>query len=403
MIHLNLAITGLIFSIIFTSAEIALLCANSLQISVWNKQKNTFSKFGLYILNNKEEFLTVILIGTNLANILATSFASVYLINHGSISKEIIVFIIASVILIFGEVIPKTIFRKYANITLLLLSPILIFSRLIFYPIVSLLKLTNFIKVAHRSQSDDLIDKRDDLQHVYEQVDDDKTMDKDQQEMISNVFEISESTVYEAMTPRTEISSVSINDSLEQVSHAFIDSGPSKLLVHKDNLDSIVGVVYLYDLFDLPTSLDDVIKPIIYMPYSKLLMDAMHEFQSSHHSIAVILDEHGGTAGIITAEDVFEELLGDFEDEFDENKTDSKTLEDGSIITNAKMDWQTFNLKYGKLIPDGDYETIGGYIINAIGRIPNQGENLFLPIGQILIRKSSARNILEIQLFPNKE
>ena len=90
MIHLNLAITGLIFSIIFTSAEIAVLCANSLQISVWNKQKNTFSKFGLYILNNKEEFLTVILIGTNLANILATSFASVYLINHGSISKELI-------------------------------------------------------------------------------------------------------------------------------------------------------------------------------------------------------------------------------------------------------------------------------------------------------------------------
>ncbi len=401
MVHLNLAITGLIFSIIFTSAEIALLCANSLQISVWNKQKYSFSKFALYILNNKEEFLTVILIGTNLANILATSFATVYLINQNSINKESIVIIIAAIILIFGEVLPKTIFRKYANITILILSPVLILFRFIFYPVISIVRLTSFFKVAQRSQANDLEEKRDDLQHVYEQVDDDEAMEKDQQEMISNVFEISESTVYEAMTPRTEISSISKNSSLEKVLHSFIDSGHSKLLVYQENIDNIVGVVYLYDLFDSPSSLNDVIKPIIYMPYSKLLMDAMHEFQTSHHSISVILDEHGGTAGIITAEDVFEELLGDFEDEFDDDGTDSKKLSDGSIITNARMDWQTFNSKYGELIPSGDYETIGGYIINSIGRIPNQGENIFLPVGQILIRKSSARNILEIQIFPD--
>ena len=401
MVHLNLAITGLIFSIIFTSAEIALLCANSLQISVWNKQKNTFSKFAVYILNNKEEFLTVILIGTNLANILATSFATVYLINHESIGKEAIVVLIAAIILVFGEVIPKTIFRKYANITILALSPVLILFRFIFYPIILVVKLTSFFKVAQRSQATDLEEKRDDLQHVYEQVDDDETMEKDQQEMISNVFEISESTVYEAMTPRTEVSSISKNSSLEKVLHSFIDSGHSKLLVYQENIDNIIGVVYIYDLFNSPTSLDDVLKPIIYMPYSKLLMDAMHEFQTSHHSIAVILDEHGGTAGIITAEDVFEELLGEFEDEFDHDDTESKKLDDGSIITNAKVDWQTFNSKYGKIIPDGDYETIGGYVINSIGRIPNQGENIFLPIGQIVIRKSSARNILEIQIFPN--
>ena len=244
--------------------------------------------------------------------------------------------------------------------------------------------------------------KRTDLQNIYENVDDFEAMEKEQQEMISNVFEISENTVYDAMTPRIEISAVEINDGLEKALHVLIDSGHSKIPVYKDDLDTIIGIIYLYDLFKSPKNLEEVIKPITFIPYSKPLMSLMSEFQRNKNAIAIVLDEHGGTAGLITIEDVFEELLGDFEDEFDVTNIDSQQLEDGSIIADAKIDWKDFNDKFGKLIPYGDYETIGGFIINEIGRIPNQGEHLFSDIGQIVIIKASSRKIDKIQLYPKK-
>ena len=136
---------------------------------------------------------------------------------------------------------------------------------------------------------------------------------------------------------------------------------------------------------------------------SRILFKMIQDFvQKNKNAIAIVLDEHGGTAGLITIEDVFEELLGDFEDEFDVTNIDYQQLEDGSIIADAKVDWKDFNDKFGEIIPEGDYETIGGFIINEIGRIPNQGESLFSDIGQIVIVKASSRKIDKIQLYPKK-
>ena len=127
----------------------------------------------------------------------------------------------------------------------------------------------------------------------------------------------------------------------------------------------------------------------------------MIEFQDKKTTLAIVLDKDGNTAGLITAEDIFEEILGEFDDEFDEDDSLQTVInKDGSITVNGRMEYEKFNEKHGNVIPIGQYETVAGYIISEIGRIPSKGEELFLPIGQILIRKSSARNILEIQLFP---
>ena len=308
---------------------------------------------------------------------------------------------IAIIILLFGEILPKTIIREYANISIVILSPILIISRLLMFPILFIIKKFGFMDVTeNQSSADKLEEKRDDLQFVYEQVVDKETIEKDQQELITNVFEISEITVCEAMTPRTEISAVSKNDSLEKVLHTFIDSGHSKLPVYDKNVDNISGVIYLYDLFNAPKNLQDVMKPVHFTPSSKLLMELMSEFQNSHHAIAIVLDEHGGTAGLITAEDVFEELFGDFEDEFDTNTAEGVTHDDSSISVDAKMDCETYNDRFTDIFPEGDYETLGGFIIAETGRIPNQGECLFTSIGQIEIIKASARRIVQIRIYP---
>ena len=403
-LYLVLSIFGLFFSIIFSSSELALLSANPLQINVWNQQKKiNLLHWTEKILDNKEEFLIIILIGTNISNILATSFATIYLINLNQIDPTLIFLPIAIVILFIGEIFPKTFIRTYANYGIVALTPFLMFFKIAFYPLVVPLKVLGVMNVSKSiTDEKELKIKRTDLQNIYENVDDFETMEKEQQEMISNVFEISECTVYDAMTPRIEISAVELNDSLEKALHVLIDSGHSKIPVYKDDLDTIVGIIYLYDLFKSPEKLEDVIKPITFIPYSKPLMSLMSEFQKTKNAIAIVLDEHGGTAGLITIEDVFEELLGDFEDEFDVTNIEYQQLEDGSIIADAKVDWKDFNDKFGKIIPEGDYETIGGFIINEIGRIPNQGENLFSDIGQIVIIKASSRRIDKIQLYPKK-
>ena len=404
-LYLTLSIVGLFFSILFSSSEIALLSANPFQINVWNKQKKLrFFNWAEKIIANKEEFLITILIGTNISNILATSFATIYLINKETIDSTLIFLPIAIVILFIGEIFPKTFSRTYANYGIIALSPFLMFFKIGFYPLLMPLKALGIMNISKSiTDEKELKIKRTDLQNIYENVDDFEAMEKEQQEMISNVFEISESTVYDAMTPRTEISAVEINDGLEKALHVLIDSGHSKIPVYRNDLDDIVGIIYLYDLFKTPESLEEVIKPIIFIPYSKALMTLMSEFQKTKNAIGIVLDEHGGTAGLITIEDMFEELLGDFEDEFDVSDIESQQLEDGSIIADAKIDWKDFNDRFGQIIPNGDYETIGGFIINEVGRIPNQGEHIFSEIGQIIIIKASSRKIDKIQFYPKTD
>ncbi len=404
MLSLYLALLGLILSILFTGAEIALISANKLQVKVWIKQKKRSARLAFSILINKEEYLSTILIGTNFSNIVATSFGTIFLL-HWKIHPILIIVIIAIIILLIAEILPKCVVREFSNISLLLLAPGLYFFKTIFYPINFLLKKAGWMGITERTTppEDSREQERDDLQFLYEQADaPPEAMEDEQRELISNVFEFSESTVSDAMTPRTEISAVSTNDTLEDILHKIIDSGHSKIPVYEGNIDNITGIIYLYDLFKSPENIKDIIHPVPYIPYTKSTKDTLMEFQTAHHALVIVLDEHGGTAGLVTAEDLFEELFGDFEDEFDADESDdykTEALDDGSILANAKIECDAFNDLHGNIIPEGDYETLAGYIISVIGRIPNKGEHLFLDIGQIVVKKATARRIEQVQLF----
>ena len=403
MLELNLAIIGLILSIIFSSSEIALISANKLQIDVWIKQRYRLGRLTKNILDNKSKYLIVSLIGTNLSNILCSSFFTVYLVKNSMISSNIAFIPIAIIILLLGEILPKTIIREYSNIMILILSPIIQLFYFIFYPLVIVLNKFNWTNTKSylKQLSKQKEIKREEFQHLYEQVEDLNSMDQDEKEIISNIFEYSKSNASDVMTPRTNISSISVNSTLDETAHSFIDSGHSKLPIYKESIDNIIGVVYIYDLFSKPSNLEAIIKDVLYVPFSKSISDLMEQFKEENHSIAIVLDEHGGTAGLITIEDVFEELFGEFEDEFDFEENDSKKLEDGSILVNAKMECELFNDVYGEIFPEGDYETIGGYITKQINRIPHKNEHLFLEPGHIIIRDASSRKIEKIQIYFN--
>ena len=400
-IELIISFIGLLFSILFSSSEIALISANNLQLKVWDKQKIRGASLAIKITNHKEEYLSTILIGTTLSNILVTTYATIYLSSPiFNYSPFIIIIIISSLVLLLGEIIPKAISRKISNKMIVVNAPILYLFNFLFRPLNRLFSKINISDISiSNSEKHKQLESRDDLHHLYNQVDDPKAMEKDQKEMISQVFEFSKSTIEDAMTPRTEISSINVNSNLEEIMHIFIDSGHSKIPVYKKNIDNIIGIIYLYDLFKSPEDINDVIKEIKFFPYTKTVMDTLKEFQNTRHSIAIVLDEHGGTAGLVTTEDLFEELFGEFYDEFDNNDTKYKKLTDGTVIADAKMEIDQFNKHFENYFPSGEYETIAGYIISNLGRIPNKGEHLFLPIGQIVIRKGTSRKIEQVQIF----
>ena len=397
MIDLLFSFLGIIFSVLFSSLEIALLSSNPFQIDVWSKQGGRLSNLSSKIIKEKEIFLFLILLGTNVSNIVATTFATLHFLSLGWNNFSIII-IISFIILIFGEILPKTFIKNHANIGLVILSPLLIFMYYLFYPLIKLIINLKWLEI-YKNVSDE--EKRQDLQSTFEQVEENDSMEKEQQEMISNVFDFSKTSVYKAMTPRDEISCISIDDSLEKAMHIFLESTHSKLPVFKNDIDNIVGMLYLYDLFKGPENLKDIVRDILFIPYDKPVLEIIPEFQKANHSLGIIIDQNNKTAGLITSEDIFEEIFGEFEDEFDNNVFNTKVFSDGSILVNAKMKWIDFNNKHNNLIPKGDYETIAGYIISDLGRIPNPGEHLFMPIGQVVIKKASSRYIENVLIYPN--
>ncbi len=398
MFDLFFSLLGVFFSILFSSLEIALISSNPFQIDVWSKQGGRLSLLSQKIIKEKEVFLFLILLGTNVSNIVATTFATLFFFMVGWSNVSIIIFI-SIIILIFGEILPKTFIKNHANIGLVILSPLLIIMYWIFYPIVKLIIRLKWLEI-YKNISEE--EKRQDLQSTFEQVEENESMEKEQQEMISNVFDFSKTSVYKAMTPKNEISCISIDDSLEQAMHIFIESSHSKLPVYKNNIDNIIGMIYLYDLFKGPENLNDIIREILFISYDKPMLDIIPDFQKANHSLGIIIDQNGKTSGLITSEDIFEEIFGEFEDEFDDTPSISKTNSDGSILVSANMKWVEFNNNNNNLIPYGNYETIAGYIISELGRIPHVGEHLFMKIGQVVIKKASSRYIEKVLIFPNR-
>lgn len=393
---------GILLSMLFSSAEISLIKSNPLQINVWKKQDRVLARYTSRLIENKDQTLILILIGINFSNVLASSFLTIYLVDNHIIAEYLIIPFISILILIFAEVLPKTISTEYSNTSLLVLTPLLYFFKYLFYPLILLLTAFNFITKGigeEKKITDD--EERDDLEHVYKEASEMDIVEEEQKEMIENIFDFGEDTIEEIMTPKSDIASVSVDDDPETILKFFIDSGHSKLCVYENTPDNIIGIISLYDLFDTPTDIRKIIKNVHYISNDKKVIDIVRELQSSKYSIGIVQDKDKNLRGIVTAEDIFEEVFGDFEDEYDFKDESIHIKKDGSYIINTSMSIAKFNEKFDNIIKS-DYESLAGYIINEIGRIPKKREMFFLSIGQVKVIKASLRKIEIIQLFVNK-
>ncbi len=372
MLELALAIIGLILSFLFSGAEIALLSSNQLQVEVWTRQKKRGSKLALHASKQPEKFLTTSLVGVNIANILTTSFATILLIRV--IQNEwLVLLIVAMTVLVVGEIIPKTLFREFPNAAMLFFGRFVRLSEFLFFPLLVLLNLYRRYFLRSRQENNRQGLDHNELHLLFKEPREESGVDIHERQTIARIFMFRNTQVGEVMTPRPDITALPDTANIEEAETVFLESGFSKLPVYEETIDDIKGILFLYDIFSGASDLESSLRETYFVPESKSAVELLSEFKERQMSIAIVIDEYGGTAGLVTMEDLSEELFGEFEDAFDEEESSVQKLEKGLLVRgNAEVDW--LNEQYGFNIPPGDYETLAGYLINQYGHIPQKNE-----------------------------
>lgn len=395
---------ALIGSAYFSANEIAFIVANKIKIEIRAKQHIFGAQAARKIIQNPEEVLVTILVANNIANITFASFFGLYLQQNFQLSEISTLLFTTLVLLTFGEILPKSFTQEIADIAILYFSYPFRFFKFILYPIVKLLERISKYILNKFKISFDLpqILEKEDIKILLKESLEAGEVDKEDKKMIDRVIELGNQKVSEAMQPRTEIVACDINASKEELYQIFIDSGYSKIPIYEGSLDTIRGVVYLSDLFTDFNEIVEIMRPINFYPETKPSIELLKEFLSEGISIAIVVDEYGGTSGLVTTEDLLEELLGEIRDEYDLDENICRKIGENTYLISGRVEIDAVLDQIGIQIPEGKYETIGGYIINRLGRIPQEGEEFILDHFKITIIKATPNKIDLVKLVELK-
>ncbi len=402
-----LLILLLVISAYFSSTEMAYIAANKLKLEVKTRKKDLLSKNVAYYLSKPNIFFSTILLGNNIVNIAFASLSAIILSSLFQLNEIQILSVTTILLLFFGELLPKYFAHETADFFIIISSSVLRIITIILFPFVKALsfisdKLTSNIS-SHKAENISHLFDKEDIKALLDEGHKAGKVLPQEKNIIEKVIDLGEQKVYEAMRPRTEIVGIEINSSIEDVHKTFIDSGFSKLIVYEENLDNIKGVILAKDLFSNPKSINEILREIKFYPETKKSIEVLNELLESKISIAVVVDEFGGTAGIVTMEDIIEELFGEIKDEYDVEEHICRRISQDTYLISGKVEIDHLNEKYKIGIPEGDYETIAGYIENRIGRIPKQGESFLIDNYDIIIVKATHTRIDLVKLIVRNE
>ncbi len=401
-----LLVVLLLLSGFFAGSELAFIVANKLKIEVKARKNKLSAKSAHYFMTHPETFFSTILIGNNIVNIAIASLSAVFLASLFGLGDVSILIISTFIILLFGEIIPKYFARELSDRIVFLAAIPLRTVSIVLYPLVKLSSLLSEKLTKSSGLSTGPISHLFDREDVKVLVAESKkagVVDKKESDIIEKVIELGEQRVYEAMTPRTDIIGLEISQTIDEAISAFIDSGFSKIPVYKENLDDIKGIILVKDIFKSPQEIKSILRNVGFIPETKKSFEVLNEFLEQKVSISVVVDEHGGTAGIVTMEDILEELFGEIKDEFDVDNEIYRQIDKNSYIVSGKVETDLLNEKYKLKIPEGDFETIGGYIVSALGRIPSEGEKVKFDQFEFLIVRASAQKIEVVKITHHPE
>lgn len=390
-----LIVLALLASAYFSANEIAFVVANKVKIEIRAKKNMFGAKAARKIIRNPEEVFITILIANNIANITFATFFGLHIQRTFQLSEISTLLLTTFTLLTFGEIIPKALTREIADIAILYFSYPFRLIKTLLYPIVRVLEWISKSILKKFDVNFDLpqILEKEDIKILLKESVEAGSVNQQDRRMIDRAIELGEQKVYEAMKPRTDIVACDINASKEELFKIFIESGYSKIPVYEGTIDKIIGVVYLQDLFTNFQSIQEIMKEVPFFPESKPTIELLKEFLNEGYSIAIIVDEYGGTSGLVTIEDLIEELLGEIKDETDEEENICRRLGDNSYLISGRSEIDLVNEQLGLMIPEGKYETIGGYIINHLGKIPLEGEEFIIDNFKITIIKATPNRV----------
>ncbi len=401
-----LIIFAIILSIFFSATETIYLTASKIRIEILFRRNVKKIKSVYGFIKEPESFIVTTLVGNNFANVIFSS--SIVLILKDTVNEFFIILLSSLFILIFAEIIPKSVGREYSNQLIIPVARLLKIFKLLFHPINILLNsISNFfirkLNLGKKQKVEHIL-SRENIQKVIRTSEKDGVIKSDEGKIIERVFDMRQTRLKDPMVPRTEIITVKKNTSIPRLLKVFTESGFSRLPVYDKTIDDIIGVVHVKDLFTKPTKLQDILQEVLFVPQTKFAYKLLMEFRQKNISIAIVLDEYGGTAGLITLEDLLEELVGEIYDEFDiDNKHMYKKWNAFTISIDAKAEIDEINEKFKLKFPEKEtYSTIGGFIIEHLERIPKTGEIIEFDKCKIQIEKASRKRVIRVKIISKK-
>jgi len=421
-IDLLIIILCLILSAFFSGMEIAYVSSNKIHIEIEKKQGGLLSKLLTKITAKPSKFIATLLIGNNIAlviygfymgDVLVDWFAS-YLPSSSPIINSLFTelslltqtIISTLVILVTAEFLPKVFFQIYANSLLKLFAvPAYLFYILFSFLSDFVIWISDVVlKHLFKTKGDEVqlaFTKVELGNYISEQMESVEAHDRIDSEIqiFQNALEFSEVKSREVMVPRTELSAIEIHDSIHNLNDLFTQTGHSKILVYKTTIDDILGYVHSFDLFKDPKNIKSMLRPVEYVPETMLAKDVLNVLIKKRKSLAVVLDEYGGTSGIMTVEDVIEELVGEIEDEHDTFELIEEKINNHTYIFSARIEVDYINETYKFQLPESEnYETLGGFIVNHTEEIPVKNEEIKIDQFHFTIKEVSNTKIELVEL-----
>ena len=406
----------LLLSAFFSGMEIAFVSADRVQLAIDKQNQGVIANILQKLTKKPSDFITTMLVGNNVALVIygffmgdiITRYLKIYWPHIHGFNELLLQTLISTLVILFtAEFLPKVIFQLYANKLLRLFAIPAYIIYVIFWPVTQfILRLSNFIlKYFFKTKTADVQDAvtkvelakfiSQKLEHAEKQ---EGETDKEL-EILNNAMDFIDVKAREIMIPRTEIVAIEDDASIEELKQKFIDSGLSKIIVYHDNIDDVIGYIHSFELFQNPKNLKSVIRKVLFVPETISIHELLKLMTKKKKNIAIVLDEYGGTAGLITLEDIIEEIFGEIEDEHDKNELFEKQIDENTFILSGRHEIEDLNKKYHLNIPeDESYETLGGYILSKIGEIPEENEAFDIDHFHIKINKANQKKIEKVVL-----
>jgi len=391
--------------------EIAFVSANKMHIELEKKKDTFLAKVLVKLTEKPSKFITTMLVGNNIALVVYGYFMGELLMPYLKpfLINDFVILLVQTIIstiiiLVTAEFIPKAIFRIFANESLKIFAiPTYIFFFLFYVISEFIMRISDFVlRVFFNTKEDNIqlaFTKAELGDYINEQLEiSDEEVDSEIQ-IFQNALEFHNVRAREAMIPRTDIVAIEVTDTVSNLKDLFIESGLSKIMVYKGSLDDIIGYIHAFELFKNPKSIRSILLPIETVPETMMINDILNELTKKQKSVALVIDEYGGTSGLITIEDIIEELFGDIEDEHDSIELLDKKINDREFELSARLEVDYVNENYDLTLPEDDaYETIGGLIVDVAEKIPQKGEIIEIDNFQFSILEVSSSKIENVYL-----